>query len=120
MSNAATHRIASGAGVLAIWGYREYKESGEISLETFTAGGVATLTARLPDIIEPACHPNHRQFFHSLAFAGTISYGMYRLYEWEPESDLDKTLRLAGLAAGASYLIHLLLDARTPKGLPVC
>lgn len=30
----------------------------------------------LPDILEPATSPNHRQFFHSLVFAGILAYGV--------------------------------------------
>ncbi len=119
MSNGATHIAASGLGVFACAATQEYLENGEVSWQPIALGALAAKTAKLPDIIEPAFHPNHRQFFHSLGFAGLIGYGMYELYKWETEDDLEKVLRLASLAIGGSYLIHLLCDATTPKGLPV-
>jgi hypothetical protein len=30
----------------------------------------------VPDLIEPAIHPHHRQFFHSWLFAGALAYGV--------------------------------------------
>ena len=119
MSNAATHRLASCIGVFAIYAAHEYGERGEISIEPFAAAGLAAASARVPDILEPALHPNHRQFFHSFAVAGLVGYGMYKVYEWEPKDELGKIARFAGLVVGASYLIHLICDAGTPKGLPV-
>jgi len=120
MSNGATHIAASGIGVFAVAATHEYLENGDVSLKPFVAGGLAATTARLPDIIEPAFHnPNHRQFFHSLFIAGSIGYGMYKLYEWETKDELEKIIRFAGLVIGGSYLIHLLCDAGTPKGLPI-
>ena len=116
MSNGPTHIAASGLGVFAT---QEYLEEGEITGKSLAAGGLAALTARLPDILEPAYHPNHRQFFHSLTCAGLLVGGMYHLYKWETEDEFEKFLRFAGLVAGGSYLIHLLCDSRTPKGLPI-
>ncbi|MCH7614069.1 MAG: metal-dependent hydrolase [Candidatus Marinimicrobia bacterium] len=119
MSNGPTHIAASGLGIFAFTATREYLESGEVSWKPFVLGGLAAKTAKLPDIIEPAFHPNHRQFFHSLGFAGLVGYGIFRLYEWETEDELEKILRIAGMAIGGSYLIHLLCDSTTPKGLPI-
>jgi inner membrane protein len=119
MSNGPTHIAASGLGVFACAATQEYMEKGEISWKSMVAGALAAKTARLPDIIEPAfCNPNHRQFFHSLGFAGLVGYGIYELYKWDTEDDLQECLRVAGMAIGGSYLIHLLCDAGTPKGLP--
>lgn len=119
MSNGATHIAASGLVVFAIAASHEYSKTGNLTLTPFAAGGLAAATARLPDIIEPAFHPNHRQFFHSLGFAGLVGYGIFRLYEWETEDELEIILRIAGMAIGGSYLIHLLCDSTTPKGLPI-
>lgn len=73
----------------------------------------------LPDILEPADHPNHRQFFHGLLFAAVLGYSGYKLYEWKPEESWQKTMRMLGLIAIGAYLIHLVMDATTPKSLPV-
>ena len=119
MSNGPTHEMASCLGVFLASAIDEYQETGAVSIKPFAAASLAKATARLPDIIEPATNPHHRQFFHSLVFAGGLGYGLYKLYQWETEDELQALLRFAGLAIGSSYLIHLLCDAGTPKGLPV-
>lgn len=72
----------------------------------------------LPDWIEPALHPNHRKFFHSLFFAGVVGAGAYQVYKWEPADFWQSILRVAGLSICGAYLVHLAMDASTPKGLP--
>lgn len=81
------------------------------------AGGYCFGT--LPDIIEPATSPHHRQFFHSWAFAGLLAYGTYRLYRWDAPTLEEKCWRAIGLIAGGAYLVHLALDAMTKRSLPV-
>ena len=73
----------------------------------------------MPDILEPAVHPHHRQFFHSIAFAALIGSGMYKLYQWETETEMEKILKLCLLVAGGAYLIHLAMDACTKRSLPL-
>lgn len=71
--------------------------------------------ACLPDILEPAVHPNHRAFFHSLAFNGIAAILLWRRLNNPNVNALEKiTLSVIGSA----YLSHPLLDATTPKGLP--
>lgn len=84
-----------------------------------TAGVAAACMPSLPDLLEPAVHPNHRQFFHSVTFAGLIGVGIYRAYRWQPENDWEKLARAAILVTGAAYLAHLLVDATTAKSLPM-
>jgi inner membrane protein len=73
----------------------------------------------LPDLIEPATHPHHRQFFHSVLFAVMVACAVYRLHHWEPETDGAALLRVLSLIAGGAYLAHLALDAGTPRSLPL-
>lgn len=73
----------------------------------------------IPDLLEPPTSPHHRQFFHSLTFAIALSYGLYRLYQWEPSTPELKALRLIGLIGGGAYLVHLALDATTKRSLPL-
>lgn len=82
-------------------------------------GLAAACLPSLPDILEPALHPNHRKFFHSWAVVGLLGCGMYRLYDWQPEDGWDRSIRVAGLALGAAYLAHLARDAFTTKSLPL-
>lgn len=93
------------------------------------AGAVGAITARLPDLIEPAIHPNHRAFFHSivfgcvlsLAFTGVVPAALATpkvhafLAELEiPAEEVALVLRWAAI----SYLLHLGADFTTPKSIP--
>ena len=98
----------------------------------------------LPDVLEPATTPNHRQAAHSVVAGGTLM--LARLAEWQAgcRAAADGAARralllplrsderrraetealvwrfvagaLVGLVAG--YASHLLLDATTARGLP--
>lgn len=83
------------------------------------APSLGALFGKLPDIIEPALHPHHRQFFHSkLVFAAT-TYGLYKTYHWEVQTSFEKITRGLLLIAGCAYLSHLVCDSMTPRGLPL-
>lgn len=73
----------------------------------------------LPDLVEPAHHPHHRQFFHSVAFAALLGYLGYKLYRWKPDEQWQQVVRMLGLVAIGAYLVHLSMDAVTPKSLPL-
>lgn len=120
MSDGATHLVTSAAGAALLAAIDEYHCTGEISAQTIGAAIVGGMTARLPDILEPALrNPHHRQFFHSVVFAGIVGYGVYRAYKWEPQDATDEFLRFVFLAVGTSYVIHLVCDSTTPRGLPI-
>ena len=59
--NAAAHQVTAGA---AVWAYLAHSEQeiGKAPLAPIAGGLVATIFTRLPDILEPANSPNHRQF----------------------------------------------------------
>ena len=82
-------------------------------------GAAAACLPSLPDLLEPAVHPNHRKFFHSVTTFVAIGYGMHRLYAWEPDDEWQRLIRVVGLVAGAAYLAHLTRDAFTAKSLPM-
>jgi inner membrane protein len=83
------------------------------ALATGVTGGVVAL---LPDFLEPAIHPNHRAFFHSVATLGLSAYlGLCQVDDPQLSQD-DKFVALLGSLA---YISHLLLDGFTPKSLPV-
>jgi inner membrane protein len=103
-------------GVLGTAGFHEPKDVMPRAA-AFGLGGYCCAT--LPDLLEPATNPHHRQFFHGVLFAVGLGYGLYKLYEFKPQSALGERLRLAGLIAGGAYLIHLALDATTRRSLPL-
>jgi inner membrane protein len=120
----------------------------EISLaELIGAALSGAITSKLPDIIEPATHPNHRSTFHSqsfLAATGIVALpwaeqkrqrqhqladsARFQASAQQNESDRSYWLRkmlwhefVAGLIAGLAvgYISHLVADSLTPKGLPL-
>lgn len=81
---------------------------------------LATFGGMLPDLLEPASRgPHHRQVCHSILALGAIGYGVYKAYKWEPETDLQKCLRIAAILLGIGYISHLAADSLTPRSLPL-
>lgn len=117
MSNAATHSIAAFATVATLSAVDEQRR-GQATLQPLLDGTVGALLTSLPDKLEPAIHPNHRQFFHGVVFAVGVGYATYRAYEWQPTEDWERILRWLVIIGGLAYLTHLALDACTPKSLP--
>ncbi len=106
-----------------------------------------TLAATFPDRLEPAIHPNHRAFFHSVAFAGVglpplwamaqqtrarhlraasfcewqaaHAQSQHDIASWQEQVEFHKFFAgvLLGLIPG--YASHLAADAATPKSLPL-
>lgn len=118
MPNSVVHRFGAAIAIGGISAYVEHK-NGKKSIAPLAHGTLAGTLGTLPDLVEPAYHPNHRRFFHSLAFAGLLGCGLYQLYQWNAEGDFQKFIRLAGLIAGGAYLVHLAMDATTAKSLPI-
>ena len=138
-------------GVLGGCGFAAYRSREQdlpkMLLETIGGGVGGYFGSRLPDMIEPAMCPGHRQFAHSVAAGSGVAYSLYRLLEeWEKGcrsraqyygdkrneefaswfqklsyAILEIFFRIVagGLGGlGAGYISHLALDGRTPKGLP--
>jgi inner membrane protein len=117
MPNANTHMLI-GAGVsttIAILDKNKHPISHNIAI----APVIGVFMGRLPDILEPSIHPNHRQLFHSIAALTLLSAGLLKAYKWSPEDPFDKFVRGLLLIGGVAYLSHLFSDASTPKGLPL-
>jgi membrane-bound metal-dependent hydrolase YbcI (DUF457 family) len=83
--------------------------------KTERLGGLAG--SALPDILEPAIHPNHRGIAHSAVVGSGIF--IKAIKSWTTNSSQPQgaeSVILTALAVG--YLSHLFLDGKTPKGLP--
>lgn len=118
MAHSSAHRIGSSIAIGLPSLIAELKQGEKANFgRPLIATTLATLTASLPDVIEPATNPYHRQFFHSVAFASLLGYGLYRLYKWEAQEEWQRAIRFGGLVIGGSYLFHLALDACTPSSL---
>jgi len=116
--NAAEHRILSALALATAGASLCPKDQDSIPHAAIGCFG-GYCFATLPDIVEPATSPNHRQFFHSVVFAGVLGYALYRLHCWQPETPKQRVWRVVGLIAGGAYLVHLALDATTKRSLPL-
>lgn len=116
--NGPAHQLGAGLAAFFIHSHRE-AQNGESTLKPLVSGIAAAGLGKLPDHLEPAIHPNHRQFFHSVVMAGMVGYGMYKAYKWQPEEPGLQLLRWALLIAGGAYLTHLVMDGCTTKSLPL-
>lgn len=120
MANATAHRLGAGLTVGLTSLAHELKRGADADFfRPVAASSLAALAGTLPDILEPATSPNHRQVLHGVAFAVAIGYGMYKLYRWEPADEWGKFFRFVGLVIGGAYLVHLAMDACTPASLPL-
>ena len=64
----------------------------------------------LAALLEPANHPHHRKFFHSMAAGSLALYGAKNGYD-AANNDVGK---VASLSFGSGYAVHLLSDSLTP------
>ncbi|MDA2934881.1 metal-dependent hydrolase [Acidobacteria bacterium AH-259-D05] len=77
---------------------------------------------RLPDLIEPESHPNHRQLGHSASIGALLIKVASDLFDDDncPTWLRDNVqLRVLFISVVAGYLSHLALDSLTKKGLPL-
>ena len=81
--------------------------------------GASTVFSKLPDWIEQATNPHHRQFFHNVSFLVMLGYGLKMAYDWKPEDKGGQLFRFLTLCAGAGYISHLVLDGVTLRSLPL-
>jgi inner membrane protein len=116
--NGPSHRTATALS-LAAGGFASGRTTEERQAGALLGGTGGYIFACLPDWIEPATNPNHRQFFHSVAFGVVLGIGLYKLYKWEPETAIEEVVRVTALVAGAAYFVHLFLDSTTPRSLPL-
>ena len=119
MANGATHSLVGGLSGLAI-ALCDKDENGDFQHNPILATGIGTLFGKLPDILEPSLNnPHHRQFCHSIVVLGLVGYGLKKAYYWQPRDSFESFLRGVALVAGVGYLSHLVLDATTPRSLPL-
>lgn len=119
MPCASTHRLINAVTTFSYLAFRE-PQPGERPLPHPAVGAAGTaLLATLPDLLEPAIHPNHRQFLHSLLFSIGVGLAVYEAYKWETETPAQEFLRHLIMIGGSAYLLHLATDACTAKSIPL-
>lgn len=147
MSNAKVHAVVGTGCGLGASMYRARHQGVLGFLSESVGGGFGGFVGgKIPDLIEPASHPNHRGVAHSLTVGGGTVLAFARAPSWEQRlRDAANRMRnerletegvgrsmllwlaevflrvltgfLTGLGAG--YVSHLALDGCTPRGLPV-
>lgn len=116
MADLKTHAVAGavvgvGAYLIGSWFLQR-----EISFSGTLLAGLGGIAAGcVPDLIEPALHPNHRGTFHSLTAGSLFALSGYEAFE---NGNLDGDARITALVLVSSYVSHLILDAVTPKSIP--
>lgn len=118
MSSGKEHQFVA-AAVVGACCWAQEADRQEKTIKPIAGALVAGVLTKLPDVLEPATHPNHRQFFHSVAFAGLLAAATHKVYRWQPETPGEEVTRFVMLVGAAAYFIHLVLDAATPKSLPI-
>ena len=118
MANGPAHQIIGGLTALAVM--NADKEGNRTVLHhPLVALACGALLGKLPDVIEPANNPHHRQFFHSWVFLSALSGAMKGVWDMKPETEVGRLARAAGLIVGGAYISHLMADAVTPRSLPL-
>lgn len=119
MANAAQHAtlgmIAGGSTYLLMCKrYDRQRDFGELLL----CAGVGLLAAGLPDLIEPASTPHHRQRAHSVSAASLLVKLVISAFS-DRNQAFDEFNKILLSAAIVGYLSHLAADGCTPRGLPL-
>ncbi|RLP54549.1 MAG: metal-dependent hydrolase [Ketobacter sp.] len=116
--NGDTHRLIGGVTALSVAAF-DQREADTPLHNLILAYFVGSQAGRLPDLIEPSsAGPHHRQFFHSVFVLGGLLYGLKKVWELEPETELGKLARIAALLVGGGYASHLVADSLTSRSLP--
>lgn len=116
--NRSIHQLVAGTAV-GIYMADSERMAGATTIKPLLGSTAAAFFTNLPDLLEPATSPNHRAFFHSVAFAALLGMCVYELNQWQPHSGSEKFWKSVGMLAASAYLIHLALDFTTAKSLPL-
>ena len=117
MANRNTHMLVGGVLILGLYiAHTKLMQKEELSLKgvigSFTTGAVIGLA---PDLLEPAEHPNHRQFFHSIGFSALLLWARTGVHG-SPTLNVEFKRYFDWMIS--AYASHLICDGQTPKGLP--
>lgn len=115
--NGHAHRVvgdAVGGGVYLV-GCRLFGREPTLGGFVVAVGG-GLIVSSLHDVFEPAIHPNHRAFIHSVAANGCLAATLRR---WWQSTQVPPEMNVVVTALGLAWLSHPLLDALSPKRLPL-
>jgi membrane-bound metal-dependent hydrolase YbcI (DUF457 family) len=116
MPDAKAHIVvAAGVGIVGYILYCAHFRREFMLSEALVATGVCVLGGIAPDGLEPALSPCHRSLGHSLG-AGLVGANTLR-GAWAGTTPGEPSFLLLFFALG--YVTHLIMDAGTPKRLPL-
>ena len=72
-------------------------------------------TTTIPDLIEPAISPTHRQYFHSKRFFKLLSICLAMILVYAAFIDSRGFFYFFGVGG---YMIHMVVDSVSYKGMP--
>lgn len=81
--NGPAHQLVAGFATGVFLSEQE-RQADLQTTQPLLAGTAAAFLTKLLDILEPATSPNHRQFFHGVAFAGLLCLGFKELASGGP------------------------------------
>lgn len=121
MANSRSHLLAGGAISLSGMMFLKWLRNEKLTFwDGVGAALVGCFGACLPDLLEPPDNPSHRKVLHSMAIGGAgIPFTISKTYkgDWSFASTNGDRDFIIILSLG--YLSHLVLDAGTPRGLPI-
>src|SRR2546421_4330066 len=109
MANAAEHGgVGAAAGGVAYLAMCKYYNRQPTFGEFLLCVGVGLVAAAVPDLVEPALHPHHRQLAHSFTTGGLLL--KFATEKCSSACEWDEFQKILLTAASAGYLSHLALD----------
>lgn len=105
------------AGGILEWGNQSKINSNEINFgKVFGASILGGFGGLIPDLLEPANNPNHREFFHSLVFGYLLLVGNQKI---QSQEDIKPELKFLSNSISNGIFSHLGLDSTTSRSLPL-
>lgn len=118
MSSAATHRLVGVSAGIATAFLDQNPEDERLALGTILVAS-CLMGSKFPDVLEPAIHTHHRQFFHSLIVLVGVAGAAMWLWRWRPQTLELRCLRASLCGFFIGYGSHLSMDSLTPRSIPV-
>jgi len=119
MASASEHALYGGlaGGITYLFMCQHYDRQPDL-LELLVCAGTGVLTGAVPDALEPADHPHHREFAHSFT-AGALLLRLANDQCGIENGELGQFQKILLASGIAGYVSHLVADVCTPKRLPV-
>ena len=117
MARRRTHAVVGAAVGLGAYTLIKWIRNEDWALgEAIAMTGCGALVACAPDLLEPAKNSNHRGACHSLALLALLVLADVKVLK---SAKVSPEAKAWVISQSAAYASHLLVDATTPKRLPL-